>query len=111
MPTDVQFALTQALEKDGGMLEELLTAYHQYWLTYSEAVSVSYAEEVFQRLPLYREAVFGKDPGGSLRVGKVFAELCGRAGANFAAFGTNVFANAYGVAVGVMDSLDIERTD
>ena len=61
-------------------------------------------------IPQYREATFGEETGGSLQVGKVFAELCDMTGANFAAFGTNVFANTYGAADKVICSLDIEWT-
>ena len=107
----VQLAAVQVLSDDAEKLDELLSAYHQYWSIYSQAVSVNYGEEVFRRLPRYREAAFGEDTGGSLQVGKVFAELCGMAGANFIAFGTNVFANTYGAADKVIHSLDIERTD
>ena len=107
----VHFAITQTLDDEPVKLDELLSAYHQYWSTYSQAVSVNYGEEVFRRLPRYREAAFGEDPGGSLQVGKVFAELCGITEANFTAFGTNVFANTYGAATGVIHSLDIEWTD
>ena len=107
----VQLAVVQVLSEDAEKLDELLSAYHQYWSTYSKAVSVNYGEEVFRRLPRYREAAFGQDTGGSLQVGKVFAELCGIMGANFTAFGTNVFANTYGVATGVIHSLDIKGTD
>ena len=73
--------------------------------------SVNYGEEVFGLLPRYREVAFGDDTGGSLHVGKVFAELCDMAGANFIAFGTNVFANTSGAVAGVIRSLDIECTD
>ena len=107
----VQLALVQVLGEEAEKLDELLSAYHQYWSTYSEAVSVNYGEEVFRRLPLYREAAYGEETGGSLQVGKVFAEQCGMAGANFIAFGTNVFANVYGAAAGVIRSLDIEFSD
>ena len=59
-------------------------------------------------MPQYREAAYGEDTGGSLQVGRVFAQLCGMTGANFTAFGTNVFANTYGAADRVIRSLDIE---
>ena len=107
----VQFAVVQVLSDDAQTLDELLDAYQQYWSTHSQTVTVNYGEEVFRRLPQYREAAYGEDTGGSLQVGKVFAQLCDIAGADFIAFGTNVFANAYGAADRVIRSLDIERTN
>ena len=107
----IQLAVVEELGGEAEKLDELLSAYHQYWSTYSQAVSVNYGEEVFRRLPLYREAAFGQETGGSLQAGKVFAQLCGITRANFAAFGTNVFANTYGVAAGMIHSLDIEFSD
>ena len=107
----VQFAVVQVLSDDAEKLDELLDAYQQHWATYSQAVAVNYGEEVFRRLPQYREAALGEDNGGSLQVGKVFAELCDMTGPNFAAFGTNVFTNVYGAAVGVIGSLEIASPD
>ena len=39
----VHFAITQMFEEDSANLEALVTAYYEYWLTYSKAVSANYA--------------------------------------------------------------------
>ena len=104
----VHFAITQTLDDEPIKLEAVLTAYYEYWLTYSKALSVNYAEEIQRRLSRYREAVFAvEELGASLAIGDLFSELCG-IDANFAAFGANVFVRVREAAGSVLRSLEID---
>ena len=103
-------SVVEAFSDSPETVEPLLTAYYEEWPKSSECDRrVHTSEEVYRRLPVYREAMRSADEEGIIvSVGKAFARLCGNPDRNLTGLGSNVFGSASMKASKLLEQVDLE---
>ena len=91
----MHLSVVEAFSDSPEAVEPLLTAYYEEWPRSIEFDRRAHSEEVYRRLPVYREAIRSAGEEGIIvAVGKAFARLCDDPDTNLAGLGSSVFGSA-----------------